>query len=133
MAIACGDVKIGELNEALDLLIKYGADVNVTDDEGRNFAHYAVDNYESTGLDDALIAITSAGGDINHRDKNGDNAWHYLYKREKCLQGFQLRALGKLLDAGLDSDVPDGDGKKHAVEGLLVSWDIFDYLSDGVL
>jgi len=137
LAIASGEFQIGNVDadkspeEALKFLIKYGADVNVTDDEGQNFAHYAIDNMEVDNLSYILRAITSAGGDINHRDKNGDNAWHSLYKREEsCLEGCQLRILGKLIDAGLKTSVPDGEGKHLTEDGLCVSWDVFDYLRD---
>jgi len=57
--------------DVVKALIRAGADVNLTNSEGRTALMYAADN----GNLESVRALLLAGAIVNQRDKEGESAW----------------------------------------------------------
>lgn len=96
-----------------ELLVDYGADINVQDDHGRAalVVALAVNKIESAAM------LLKRGADLTIKDNHGDNALHWAVKL-RSRRGTEL-----LLQHGLDVNIKNEDGRT-ALASVLENWDL---------
>jgi ankyrin repeat protein len=102
----------------MQYLIDVGADVNTVGFRGTT----ALLDVVSMRRSDLLLMVIAAGADVYHRDDNGNTALHCLVKGDGAGHASskeeEVEILRILLDAGVERDARDGEGKT-AVEWAL--------------
>ncbi|MBK5263523.1 MAG: ankyrin repeat domain-containing protein, partial [Peptostreptococcaceae bacterium] len=63
--------------ELLDLLVKYGADVNMRDKYGNSILHDDYSGRDAKNFEKLLIALINIGFDINSRNSAGYTIWRF--------------------------------------------------------
>ena len=98
-----------DMVEVVDVLIERGADVNLNKPPGRT-PLMAAALCESIATVRKLI---DAGADLNQLDKDGNTALHLTIKKFTNYTDDDF-AIGLLIEAGTDVDIPDSQGKHSA-------------------
>ena len=73
--------------EQMELLLRYGADVNVTDDNGRNVLMRKLKHDFPLKCEKMIRVLVSAGLSLNHKDDSGFTVLDYALKIQKRKQG----------------------------------------------
>jgi ankyrin repeat protein len=93
-----------------EYLIGAGADVNVVDSRGQTALFACVNECRN----DLLQMVIEAGADLQHRDNEDNTALHFLVKvlkSRRLLEAEMVELAQTLLDAGVERDAKDGEGK----------------------
>ena len=112
----------GHIN-ALTLLIKFGADVDLQDKNGKTALHHAV--YGSDVSCEILSCLIGSGADVNAGTNNG------VTPLIIAAENGHINAVTSLVKCGANVDLQDSDGKTalhHAVYGSDVSCEILSCL-----
>ena len=84
----------------VDVLVKYGADVNARDNDGNTALHRTVGSYVDFDKRPVIYRLLAHGADINSRDNNGQTPLHKARQREVA---------GILITHGADVNAQDND------------------------
>ena len=112
----------GHIN-ALTLLIKFGADVDLQDKNGKTAPHHAV--YGSDVSCEILSCLIGSGADVNAGTNNGVTPLIIV------AENGHINAVTSLVKCGANVDLQDSDGNTslyHAVYGSDVSCEILSCL-----
>ena len=107
-------------HEAVEILLKRGADVNVRDDNGLTPLHYAV-RY-SIGAVEILLKY---GADVNAQDDHGDTPLHCAVDSMDSIGAVEI-----LLKRGANVDAQDDDGRTplHYAVGTWLDFETAEVL-----
>ena len=90
--------------EILKLFLKFGADVNLRNNDGFSALHFALCNYKSINI---LQLLINADADVNAQTNAGFTPLHFILDdAEDRLEAFQL-----IFAAGADDELENRDGK----------------------